>query len=83
MKTPKAQPSRLPRLLSIPHVAEHLGVCTKTVRRLIDAGGLPTTRVGRTIRIAEPDLAAYLARGKQWCPSLSSIGQAFQHLRPE
>ena len=48
-------PSRLPRLLSIPHVAEHLGVCTKTVRRLIDAGELIATRIGHRIRITTPD----------------------------
>ena len=49
-------PSCLPRLLSIPHVAEHLGVCTKTVRRLIQSGELLATRVGRAIRITETDL---------------------------
>ncbi len=57
-------PSRLPRLLSIPHVAEHLGVCTKTVRRLIQSGELLATRVGRAIRVTETDLGAYLARGR-------------------
>ena len=57
-------PSRLPRLLSIPHVAEHLGVCTKTVRRLIQSGELLATRVGRAIRVTEADLGAYLARGR-------------------
>ena len=57
-------PSRLPRLLSIPHVAEHLGVCTKTVRRLIQSGELLATRVGRAIRVTEADLDAYLARGR-------------------
>ena len=54
--------SRLPRLLSIPAVAEHLDVCTKTVRRLIAAGELTATWIGTRIRIAEPDLGAYLAR---------------------
>ena len=57
-------PSRLPRLLSIPHIAKHLGVCTKTVRRLIQSGELLATRVGRAIRVTETDLDAYLARGR-------------------
>ena len=68
-------PSRLPRLLSIPHVAEHLGVCTKTVRRLIQSGDLLATRVGRAIRVTETDLDAYLARGRshvQYRPGLST-----------
>ena len=83
MKTPQTQPSRLPRLLSIPHVAEHLGVCTKTVRRLIAAGGLPAIRVGRTIRIADSDLATYVGRGRGWCPPVFSTGLGFQRLTPE
>ena len=79
MKTPTAQPSRRPWLLSISHVAEHLGVSTKTVRRFNDAGALPTIRVGRTICIAEPDLAAYVARGRSWCPPASNIDRGFPH----
>ena len=57
-------PSRLPRPLSIPHVAEHLGVCTKTVRRLIGSGELLAIRVRRAIRVTETDLGAYLAMGR-------------------
>jgi excisionase family DNA binding protein len=55
---------RLPVLLSIKAAAENLGVCTKTVRRVISAGELPHTRIGNQIRIAVPDLCAYLARHK-------------------
>ncbi len=60
----KQAPTRLPRLLSVMDAAEYLGVCTRTVHRLIEAGALPKTKVGRQIRIMEADLSAYLARGK-------------------
>ena len=83
MNATKIRPSHLPRLLSVWEVAEHLGVCTRTVRRHIAAGALPTVRIGRMIRIAESDLSAYLARGHGWCPPLSNTDQAFQRLRPE
>ena len=58
-------PSRLPRLLSIPHVAEHLGLCTKIVRRLIQSSELLATRIGRAIRVTETDLDANLAKGRR------------------
>jgi excisionase family DNA binding protein len=56
--------NRLPRLLTVVQVAEHLGVCTKTVRRLIKDGALPRHYVGHQIRITEIDLGIYLAQGK-------------------
>ena len=54
--------TRLPRLLTIPEVAEHLRLSTKTVRRLIDRGSLSSHRVGHLIRITESDLRSYLER---------------------
>ena len=63
--------NRMPRLLSVAEVAQHLDVCVKTVSRLIKAGALPTHRVGHQIRIAETDLGIYLAQTKQgvhWVP---------------
>lgn len=56
--------NRMPTLLSVNAVAEYLGVCSKTVRRIIASGKLPTTRAGDQIRITESDLVAYLAHGK-------------------
>jgi excisionase family DNA binding protein len=58
-----AQP-RTPALLTIKDVAEHLKLSTKTVRRMIDAGKLPSRRLGRLIRVAPDDLATlvHLAR---------------------
>jgi excisionase family DNA binding protein len=52
--------TRLPRLLTIPEVAEHLRLSTKTVRRLIASRALSARRVGHAWRISENDLRTYL-----------------------
>ena len=44
-------------------VAELMRVSNMTVYRLIRAGDLMATRVGRSYRIFEDDVTAYLARG--------------------
>ncbi len=41
-----------------------LDVNPKTVRRWIATGLLPVHRLGRQIRISEPDLAAFIARSR-------------------
>ena len=46
---------------TIAEVAERLNVCERTVRRWIAFGLLPVHRFGRTVRISEADLAAFLA----------------------
>ena len=58
---PKPAKFKQPPLLTVGEAAEFLGVCTKTVRRLITAQTLLSHRVGRSIRIADADLRAYLA----------------------
>ncbi len=55
----------LPRLLSIDSVAELCGVSAKTVRRWIAQRLIPVHRLGRQLRIGEPDLAAFLMRSRQ------------------
>ena len=50
----------VPPLFSIPEVAVCLKVSPKTVRRWIDQGDLPVHRLGRQIRISEPDLSAFV-----------------------
>lgn len=50
----------VPPLFSIPEVAACLKVSPKTVRRWIEHGELPVHRLGRQIRISEPDLAAFV-----------------------
>ena len=56
--------SIVPRLFSIETVAAMLDVSPKTVRRWIAAGLLPVHRLGRQIRVSEPDLAAFIARSR-------------------
>lgn len=57
--------SRLPRLLSIDEVAQQLGVSTKTIRRWLLAGYLSCHRLGRQIRIAEDELAAFIRNSRE------------------
>jgi excisionase family DNA binding protein len=61
LETSRATP--LPTLLSVSAVAIELSVCTKTVRRLIARGALPSCRVGRLVRIRATDLAEFVASG--------------------
>ena len=49
------------QFFTIAEVAEMLRVCTRTVRRWIAAGKLVTHRFDSAVRIAEPDLRAFLA----------------------
>jgi excisionase family DNA binding protein len=53
----------LPTLLSVDATAIELSVSTKTVRRLITSGALPSCRVGRLVRIRAVDLAEFVASG--------------------
>jgi excisionase family DNA binding protein len=48
------------RLHTVAEVAEHMRVSNMTVYRLIKAGALPAVRVGKSYRIRERDLEAYL-----------------------
>lgn len=60
MKDERRQP--FSRLLLIDHVAEGLGVSTRTVRRLIARRELVACRLGRLVRVHPEDLAAYVNR---------------------
>jgi excisionase family DNA binding protein len=51
------------RLLTVSEVAAAMRVSNMTIYRLIKSGELPAVRVGRSYRIREGDVAAYLARG--------------------
>jgi excisionase family DNA binding protein len=55
--------STTPTLLTVREVAQVMRVSTMTVYRLIRAGDLMATRVGRSYRIFETDVATYLGRG--------------------
>jgi excisionase family DNA binding protein len=50
-------------LLTVREVADVMRVSNMTVYRLIRSGELMATRVGRSYRIYEDDVSAYLARG--------------------
>lgn len=56
-----AGPSRA-RFLTVREVAQLMRVSTMTVYRLIKAGELASVRVGKSYRIREEDVDAYLAR---------------------
>lgn len=58
-------PSSLRRLLTVDEVADLLGLSTKTIRRRIDSGDIPTHRLGRAIRVTEADLLSYLGKTRQ------------------
>ena len=49
------------KCLSLPEVAELLGVSRRTLRRLIERGDLRAVRVGRQIRLRERELQRLLA----------------------
>ena len=49
-----------PQLLTVAEVADLFRVSSMTVYRLIRNGELPAVRVGRSYRVTESDLQAYL-----------------------
>lgn len=51
------------RFLTVQEVAELMRVSTMTVYRLIKAGDLRAARVGRSYRLREDEVEAYLQRG--------------------
>ena len=52
--------STLPVLFTVAKVASSLNVSPRTVRWWIDAGTLRVHRLGRSIRVSEEDLCAFL-----------------------
>lgn len=57
-----ASSSSRARFLTVAEVAEMMRVSTMTVYRLIKAGELASVRVGRSYRIREEDVDAYISR---------------------
>ena len=51
----------IPACMTVPQAAERLGLSDKTIYRWIGSGDLHHHRLGSSIRIAEEDLAAFLA----------------------
>ncbi len=52
---------RLPRLLSIDVLADHLGVTERFVRRLVEDNRVPYLKVGKFVRFDPDDINAWLA----------------------
>ena len=49
------------KLRTVDQTAELFNTSTRTVRRLIASGELPVHRLGRSVRISDADIAAFLA----------------------
>jgi excisionase family DNA binding protein len=60
----KCQPISLPKLLTIKQVAEFSQFSTRQIRRWIKSKTLKASQYGRSWRIAENDLALFLASFK-------------------
>jgi excisionase family DNA binding protein len=52
------------KLRTIDETAELFGTSSRSVRRLIASGALPAIRLGRCVRIADDDIAAFLAANR-------------------
>jgi hypothetical protein len=61
---PSCAPS-LPRLLCLAQVAEITDLSPSTLRRHIRLKRLAVYRIGGALRVAEPDLAVWLARHRR------------------
>jgi excisionase family DNA binding protein len=52
------------RLLTVEEAADRLGTSVRFVRRLIAERRIAYVRIGRHVRIAEADLASFIAAGR-------------------
>jgi excisionase family DNA binding protein len=52
------------RYLTIPEAAERIGMSVRFVRRLVAHRAIPFHKLGRSVRLAESDLAAFVAAGR-------------------
>jgi excisionase family DNA binding protein len=58
------------RLLTVEEAADYLSVSIRFVRRIIHERRIAVVRLGRHVRLAEPDLKAFVVAGRE--PALSS-----------
>ncbi len=56
---------KLPRLLAIGEVAEHLGVAQRHVRRLVAERRIPFVKWGHLLRFDSGEIAAWLDRARR------------------
>jgi excisionase family DNA binding protein len=52
-------PNPVPRFFTVDEIADRWRTSSRKIRRMIDAGELVAHRIGRHVRISEPDLLAY------------------------
>ena len=62
VRTRRRTTGDIPKFFTVLQVAELAGVSTRTVRRWVDAGLLVAHRFGGAVRIADPDLRAFLSQ---------------------
>ncbi len=62
---PAAAATSALRLLTLAEVHDHTGWSVSHLRRQIRLGKLSVHRAGRSIRVSEADLAAFLARARR------------------
>ena len=67
---------RVPRMMTMPEVADVLGVSVRTVIRAINCGDLVATRIRRSTRIAVSDLRNYLDTRRDLSPRARSWSRA-------
>jgi excisionase family DNA binding protein len=54
---------KMDRVMRLPEIAAILGVCVRSVRRMIDRGELPSpVRVGHAVGLMKSEIEAYLDR---------------------
>jgi excisionase family DNA binding protein len=57
---------RMDRVMRLPEIATVLGICVRSVRRMIDRGELPPcVRVGRAVGLMQSEIEAYLNRVRE------------------
>ncbi|MGH9083207.1 MAG: helix-turn-helix domain-containing protein [Acidimicrobiales bacterium] len=59
-----ASADTIPHLLNIDQLAEQLGITVRHVRRLIAERRVPYLKVGKLVRFAPADIAAWLDEGR-------------------
>jgi excisionase family DNA binding protein len=57
-------PDRISNLLTIPDAANRLDVSESMLWKAIRAGRLSTTKIGRSTRVSEAELRAFVERGR-------------------
>lgn len=63
-------------LMSVPDLAERLGVKPRFVYRLVDERRIPFIHVGRYLRFDPADVDAYLADRRTAAVTAESVGRA-------